>query len=326
MGKRMRRQGGFSLVEVLITLALVTILSVVALNALTPWLTFKQALDTDRKLQDVRQALQSAYEANAMAVESQAARTFMGLTNDSAVAGSACTAQTAAFTNLSQFMTESGRTAALDGFQTPLCIFITPTLTKDVEGVRIYYRMLAIVSTGQSGVLETGTAFDSATGQLTLGGDDKGVVVNGYGVQYAKYRDSLERMNRLAGLYESYFTTRFLNTADRDVSRDYFYNNTGTGGDPSGTIAPTVGWASALSVFGNSLGVSSVDATTPYENSNSIEVANYNETVTVRGSTTQVRSPVTIGTGATPPYTALLRAKLPGAADNYVVRAVVGNY
>lgn len=334
MVKHQHPQRGFSLVEILITLALVTILSVVALNALTPWLTFKQALDTDRKLQDLRQGLQSAYEANAMTVESQASKTFMGLTNDAAVAGGQCTDQSAAFsgTSLATYMTESGQGAARDGFQNPVCIFITPTLTKDVEGVRIYYRMLAVVSTGQSGLLDAGTAFDPTTGQLTLGGDDRGVVVNGYGVQYAKYRDTLDRMNRLATLYESYFTTRFLNTADRDVSRDYFYSTPGTGGDPNGTIAPTVGWTNSLLAFGSALGVSSVDTTTPYEtisaspDLNTIQVANYNESVTVRGATTTVRSPVTIGTGATPPYTALLRARLPGAADNYIVRAVVGNY
>jgi prepilin-type N-terminal cleavage/methylation domain-containing protein len=332
-----RRQAGFTLVEILITLALVTMLSVVALNVLAPWLTFKQSLDTDRKLQDMRQALQTAYAANAMAIEENPGRVLLGLNHDVAVAGSACggadgDANLAALGTapLSTYLTEAGRVATRDGTANPLCFFISPQLTRDVEGVRIYFHMLAVVSTGQNGTLDVGTTFDAATGQLTFadGSDDRGVVVNGFAVQYAKYRDTLERMNRLASLYESYFTTRFLNTADRDVSRNYFYSN-GSGGDTGGSIPATGGWTSAQSVFGSVLGVSPADAASSYEATptanNSIEVGNNQESVTANGFTTTVRSPATLGTGSTPPYTALLRARIPGAG-NYLVRAVVGNY
>lgn len=331
---KLRPQAGFSLVEVLITLALVTILSVTALNVLAPWLNFKQTLDTDRKLQDMRQSLQNAYAANAMAAENGAGagRTFLGLAHDATAAGSACDAagvNAAALGNaqLSTYLTEAGPAAANDGSANPLCFFISPQLTRDVEGVRMHYHMLAVVSTGKDGVLDVGTSFDAVTGQLSFaaGSDDRGVVVNGYAVQYEKYRDTLERMNRLASLYESYFTTRFMNTADRDVSRNYFYSN-GAGGDPGGSINATGTWTSALTVMGAVLGVSAVDATSAYETDNSIEVGNNQESVTVRGQTTTVRSPASLGTGSTPPYTALLRARLPGAADNYLVRAVVGNY
>lgn len=318
---------GFTLIEVLITLSLVTILSVVALNALTPWLLFKQSLDTDRKLQDMRQALTSAYSANAMVIDAQAPSIFLTLVSDPAIAGSACTSQEAALTGsaLSGYLTEGGVGAAKDGFASPLCFFITTPAPRDVEGVRIAYRMIAIVSAGHNGIIDEGTAIDPVTGQLTLGGDDRGVVVNGYTIQYAKYRDTLDRMNRLAILYENYFTTRFLNTADRDVSRSYFYKD-GPGGDLGGSIAATNGWTPALTAFATALGVSPVDATSAYETLNTIEVANNTETITVLGQTTSVRSPASLASGATPPYTALLRAKLPGAPDNYIVRAVVGNY
>lgn len=336
---KLSRQAGFTLVEILITLALVTMLSVVALNVLAPWLTFKQSLDTDRKLQDMRQALQMAYSANAMSVEANTGPVLLGLTHDAVTPGTACggadgDSNLAALASapLSTYLTEAGRAAARDGTANPLCFLISPQLTRDVEGVRIYFHMLAVVSTGHNGVLDVGTTFDPTTGQLTFadGSDDRGVVVNGFAVQYAKYRDTLERMNRLASLYESYFTTRFLNTADRDVSRDYFYSN-GPGGDPGGSINATGGWASAQSVFGTVLGVSPADAASSYEsvpvgaNNNIIEVGNNQESVTAGGYTTTVRSPATLGTGSTPPYTALLRARLPGAG-NYLVRAVVGNY
>lgn len=334
---KLHREAGFTLVEILITLALVTMLSLAALNVLAPWLTFKQSLDTDRKLQDMRQALQLAYSANAMGAEDNAGRVLMGLAHDAAVAGASCggadgDANLAALgaAPLSTYLTEAGRAAARDGTANPLCFFISPQLVRDVEGVRIYFHMLAVVSTGQNGILDVGTVFDPATGQLTFadGSDDRGVVVNGFAVQYKKYSDTLERMNRLASLYESYFTTRFLNTADRDVSRNYFYSN-GPGGDAGGSIAATGGWTSAQSAFGTVLGVSSADAASSYESTgtvnNQIEVGNNMESVTTGGNTTTVRSPATLGTGSTPPYTALLRARMPGAG-NYLVRAVVGNY
>jgi prepilin-type N-terminal cleavage/methylation domain-containing protein len=329
-----RAQRGFSLIEILITMALVSVLSVIALNALTPWLTFKQALDTDRKLQDLRQGLQAAYDANAMTVDVNTSNTAVllggagttGLSHDTAAAGASCNSQADALSSMSNFLTESGEVAARDGFASPVCFFITPRLQRDVEGVRIYYHTIAIVSTGQDGVLDGGTSFSQTTGQLTLGGDDRGVVINGYSLEYAKYRDTLDRMNRIAALYENYFTTRFANTADRDVTRNYFYNGSGTNGDANGTISATSGWTATLGMFGTPLGVGRSEATSAFESNNAIEVANNTESVTVRGQTTTVRSPASLGTGATPPYTAILRARLPGPADSYVVRVVVGNY
>lgn len=332
-----RRQAGFSLVEILITLALVTVLSVIALNVLGPWLNFKQSLDTDRKLQDMRQSLQTAYAANAMRAEETSGANFLGLVHDGAAPGGACGGPSgdlnlAALSSapLSTYLVEAGRAAARDGTSNALCFFVSPQLARDIEGVRIYYHMMAIVSAGKNGVIDAGTSFNASTGQLSFadGSDDRGVVVNGFAVQYAKYRDTLERVNRLASLYESYFTTRFLNTSDRDVSRDYFYSN-GPGGDAGGSISATGGWTSTQALFGTVLGVSASDASSAYEATsianNSIEVGNNQESVNVAGNTTTVRSPATLGTGSTPPYTALLRARMPGA-NNYLVRAVVGNY
>jgi prepilin-type N-terminal cleavage/methylation domain-containing protein len=340
MAKSIKAQGGFSLIEILITLALVTLLSVAALNALMPWLAFKQTLDTDRKLQDMRSTLETAYAANSMSIDIQTGATFLGLTHDPATAGNSC--GTAANLDalgqpaLSAYLKESAISSSNDGFALPLCFFVSPLLSRDVEGAKIYYHTIAIVSTGKNGTLDVGTSFDSTTGQLTLadGGDDRGVVLSGYAIQYAKYRDTLDRMNRVASLYESYFTTRFLNTADRDVSRDYFYSG-GTGGDSGGAVPATSGWTPVSTLFSAALGVSAGESTSAFEQlsgplatvyTNNIEVANYGEQIVVNGQTTRVRSPATLGTGATPPYTALLRAKLPGPADNYVVRAVVGNY
>ncbi len=333
-----RAQGGFTLVEILITLTLVTVLSVVALNALTPWLTFKQALDTDSKLQDMRQGLTAMYTANAVSIENvvSAAIAIPGatLTNDTATTGSACTAQVNAVAAMSSYLTESGVVADNDGYASPFCFLITPRLTKAVEGVQIYYHVLAVVSTGRNGVLDSGTTLNAATGQLTLAGDDKGVVINGYNIEYAKYRDTLDRLNRIGTLYENYFTTRFTNTSDRDTTRDYFYNGSGTNGDANGSVAATTGWTPALTVLSTSLGVSPLDATTTFDNqsyaSNNVELGNTTEAVTLSGSSTSVRSPANLATGATPPYTALLRARLaggtPGAGDNFVVRVVVGSY
>jgi prepilin-type N-terminal cleavage/methylation domain-containing protein len=325
MAKRVN-QKGFSLIEVLIALGLVAVLSVIALNAMTPWLKFKQTLDTDRKLQDMRQALQSAYQANAMTAEDTTGRSFLGLVHDTSGAGSACNSQANALASrFSTYLPEAADGASNDGFTNPLCFFITPQLSKSVEGVTLYYRMLAIVSTGQGGVLSSATSFDPVTGKLTLGAGNRGVVVDAYSVQYSKYRDTLERVNRISSLYETYFLTRFMNTADRDITRDYFYKN-GTSGDTGGSIYLTSAWTPTIVLFSSTLGLGAADTSSPYESSNSIDVGNNSESITINGITTTVRSPVSLTTGATPPYTALLRAKLPGPSTNYLLRAVVGTY
>ncbi|KWU17836.1 hypothetical protein [Burkholderia cenocepacia] len=311
------QRGFFSLPEVLIALAVVTLISFVVIGSVGPWLGLKQNIDNDRKMLDFRNALTSLYDTQAMAAEQQASGTFFGFTTSTIDGQGNCNVQSSPFVQLRTLINDSGTEAAHDGFGNPWCVFISPQMSSVHDGATVYYRNIGIVSAGRDGKLD-GTSRMAANGTLTLGGDDVGFVVSGYDIQAAKLKETMDRMNRIATTYEGYFTTRFLSYADRDITRDYF----STAYDSGGSILSTGGvWANTSSL--NAIGVSPSDAVTPWESNNAIQMGNNTEQV--NGIT--VRSPATSGTGVLP-YTALLRAQLPAPAGvtNYVTRVAVGNY
>lgn len=313
-----KAQQGFTLVEALVSLALITIISLVVIGALAPWVGFKQSIDTERKLQDVKQGLLSYYDANAMTVEAQGSGRFGPFQRSALTPGQGCADQLSAFESLSSKFSESAQQVAKDGYVNPWCVLVSEPLSTLRDGVTLWYRNVAMVSTGRDGKLDTKTAMDSA-GNLVTDGDDSGVVVSGYDVQAGKLNETLKRLERVSNMYETYFTTRFLANTDRDITRYYFsrtYDNTGAVPSTEGNWTPV---ASALA----SIGVASTDALTPWEQFNNIEVGNATEQI----NGVQVRSPATTGVG-TLPYTALLRARLPAPAGQtaYATQVVVGNY
>ncbi len=177
---------------------------------------------------------------------------------------------------------------------------------------------MSFVSGGPNGVVEP-TTLIRPDGTLFGDVDDLGITISGRDIQSEKLKETLRRMNRVAQMYETYFTTRYLANSSRDITIYYF----SAAGDPGAAVASTNGqWQPAAS-FLQSIGVGATDAYTPWESSNQIEVSNYNEAL--NGS--QVRSPWTSGTGVLP-YTALLRARLPSPAASpaFAVQTVIGNY
>lgn len=312
------RQRGLTLVEVLIALTVITLISVFVIGAVGPWLGLKQNIDNDRKLQDVRQALTNVYDSRAMAAEKEPPREFFGFKQSTIDGLGFCNLQASAFATLSTLISDSGQQAAKDGFGNPLCVFISPQLQAARDGATVYYRNIAIVSGGQSGKLEATTRMDDA-GVMTFGGTNVGFVISGYDIQYPKLKETLRRLSRIANTYESYFSTRFLSYADRDITRDYFSSDY----DTAGSVPSTGGnWKGAQAHLAP-IGVSAGDAYSPWESDNEILVGNSTESM--NGQT--VRSPASTGTG-TLPYTAILAARIPApdGVTAYVTRVAVGNY
>lgn len=312
-----KQRGFFSLPEVLISLAVISAISFVVIGSVGPWLGLKQNLDNDRKMLDLRNALTSLYDSQAMSAELQPSGTFFGFQTSAIDGQGNCNVQAAPFVQLKTLINDSGTEAAHDGFGNPWCIFVSPQMSAVRDGATVYYRNIGVVSPGRDGRLDPSSRM-AADGTLTLGSDDVGFVVSGYDIQAAKLKDTMDRLNRIATTYEGYFTTRFLSYADRDITRDYF----SSAYDSGGSIMSTGGvWANVASL--NAIGVSPSDAVTPWETSNTIQMGNNTESV----NGIQVRSPATSGTGVLP-YTALFRAQLPAPAGvpNYVTRVAVGNY
>jgi len=320
-----RRQAGFTLIEALVTLAIITAISMVVLGALAPWVSFKQSIDTDRKLQDIKQGMLSYYDTTAMAIEAQAGGVFGPFVRSTPANGN-CAEQSAAFSQVSGKFSESPQQLAKDGYGSPWCIFVSNALSETRDGVTLWYRNIAFVSAGRDSLLDAATSMD-AQGNLRTGGDDTGMVVSGYDIEHAKLAETFKRMSRVAAMYETYFTTRFLAYPDRDITR-YYFSTGGTGYDSSAgaAVGSTGGAWRAVGGSGgwlSGIGVSATDGVTPWEQFSNIEVGNYTESV--NGIT--ARTPQSSGTGALP-YTALLRARLPAPAGQtvYATQVVVGNY
>ena len=322
-----KRASGFTLVEIVVALSILTLISAFLLNALGPWLNFKQKIDNDRKLMEVKTIFTTIYERNAWSVETNAGAVFTfsgGVLNNSPMNGSICVSQMAVLTGLSQYFSDGLPAGEQDGYGSPFCFLISPQLSQNMNGSTLYYHNIAVVSMGRDGKKNAGTVLD-ATGALTLAGDDSGVLVNGFSVQSRKYVETAARLDRVAKAYEQYFTTRFLANPGRDVYIDYFADSNPTG-NWDGTVAgaSVTGTQGAFQdIFGHlgALGISPEDARSAWESNNTMYVGNYDETVP--GTTVKVRSSAG---GVAPPYTAVLYAELPGPAGTNLIKTVMGTY
>ena len=313
-------QRGFTLIEVLVSLVLITLISVAVMGSLGPWLSFKEKLDTQKKLTDAQAAITLAYTANAMSIDSNGAQVIQlangGQMVSSAIQNGRCVNNLATWQAISSFLPEGPTNSSLDGFQQPLCVFISNQLSTSSPGATLYYHVIAIVSLGTAGVLNPGTNFNYQTGALNTAGDNTGILVNGYAVQSDKLAQTQKTLDKLSSAYETYFTSQYLSTASRDVTIDYFSNAS----DPNGSIPSTGGqWQSAYNIL-QGLGIGPKDAQSPYEQNNTILVGNYNESL--MGTT--VRSNVSYN--GQPPFTAMLAAPVPSPDGEYLIEIVNGNY
>lgn len=323
--RTLSRNRGMTLIEIMVALALMTVISLVVLGALTPWIGMKQKMDTERKLQDVRNGMLALYKDNAMAVDTlDADRRFRGFTVSAVVPGPAqdpdlvtCASQAAAFQANSSYFSDAPTEASQDGYKNPWCIEISDIQNSVESGTTLTHRSIAIISTGPNGRRDARTTF--INGVLSLDGDDLGVTINGRDIQAKKLQETLTRMAHIGQTYETYFTSRYLSNESRDIGLYYF----SSAYDTDGLVGTSQGrWAPASTLLRN-IGVAGAASLSAWETDSEIEVGNTNEAV----NGVQTRSPASNAGPNALPYTALLRAKIPSPTnDAYVMQVVIGNY
>lgn len=312
------RVRGFTLTELAIVLAVMVPLVLFVLDVLGPMLAFQGGLDNRRQLAEVRQAFLAAYRDNPVSVDGEAGARFVlpGGTIEPVVpdpTSGRCASGPATLAPLARYLSQSASTAFRDGFAAPMCLLMTERLARSISGVDAFYRVIAIVAPGQNGRLDTignCTTGLSAGGELTLCGDDEGVLVDGFNIAADLLRQTLARMQLVATAYQAYFQSR----AQADPSRDASINYFASGGTPaerwdaSGPMplsacgAPSPLLLPAGPGPAATLGLSNVDVTDLYG-----QVMQYDN------CSNEVRNPQNADAARqVPPYTASIVTTLPG--------------
>lgn len=315
---------GFTLAEVLVVLAMLSLLTVLTLNITGPWIAFRAQAETDQQLLSIHSAVEAYYETNSAAIESAGPtggnQTFGIFVNNPYNAGN-CPGQTGAFQQIAVALPQGPAASGRDAYRNNYCVMVR-TGSATVDGVTVHHRAVAFISPGRDGAVSAATTLEPTTMTLTLDGDDRGIVFATLPSVMKKLAVTRERLSTVARTYEIFFTARFLANSSRDLTVYYFSAGSGAGNDTGNPVATTSGnWApvrTALSPIGIGADLSVTPWGTP------IEVGNHSETV----AGLQVRTPDSAGFGQLP-YTALLRAALPtppGFPQSYAARLAVGGY
>ncbi|MDA8191408.1 MAG: type II secretion system protein [Gammaproteobacteria bacterium] len=253
------RARGFTLVEILVALAVLVILGAVLYPALMGEIHFSERATTRARLTVLRRAVNEAYMRHAMAIDTLAPRantialntaSTYTLTTGAAFQPGNPDAFQNGFQMLAQYADTPTRALVTDGFGRPWAVFVSDPLTTVKDGVTLTYHTIAFVSNdggpenAQGQILNAATTFDPTTGVLTLGGHDVGVIINGAVVERRLLRRTLRTMRLIAGEYATFFTTQYESNINRDISVDYFASA------PPGSTNPAL-WDSA-SPIGNS--------------------------------------------------------------------------
>lgn len=307
---RLRGSAGFTLIELLIALVTLTLMLSLVAPSLGPFINYDQRKTTLRKLEQVRAAMLLGYRDNAFTMEGTdlARLTFNGMAINhgaTAAAGSPGT-----FSGLARYSQLSPDQMVVDGYNRPVRVFVSNRLSRPVHGQQVFFRMAAVVSTGENGSLHPSTTFDVDTGVFTLGGDDMGVVIDGFEVQRELFDLTFKRLTRVADAYQAYFQARYLSDPTRDISINYFAS-----AQPDGTTSPRWDTGGSFRTSGGSAAaLGTLNADVSLGMSEAEYVDGWGNNITVDNSSAAVRHPNNATVAMqTPPYSVRIGSTLPGA-------------
>ncbi len=273
---------------------------------------FVQRFETTSRLKDLRVSFEKAYREQMSAVEAVATATFTTsdgvLTNQiPSVVTNLCASSATTLNAVGRYLPDAPTKMMQDAFNRPLCFFITTRQTISIDGIPATFRSIAIVSAGVDGRIDLTTAL-SATGALTLGGDDEGVVVDGRFLTANQYKETAQKMAKIVQALQTMFQSRYLSNLSRDPSVDYFVNST-----PAGTASPRYASGSPIVTTGGAaVTMTSINAHTALGLSTDDVTDGFGQTINIDNSSNDVRHP---DNGApaqtTPPFTTRISTTLP---------------
>ncbi|MDE3021185.1 MAG: prepilin-type N-terminal cleavage/methylation domain-containing protein [Pseudomonadota bacterium] len=232
--QRSAAQGGFTLIEIIIALIVITLITGMIASSFGPWAKYKAKVDTENQLASIQQALTTAYEDNAAAIDNVSTAT---ITLPGGNIASTAVATSTTFQPLISYSSMSPAAMYRDGYSKPLTVFVSNQLTTTIDNTVLSYHVIAVVSSGQRMGAEKST-FDPNTGILTLDPSETGIVINGLNIQYALYQQTMTKLQNIAKLYSNYYESRYMNDPSRSYGIDYFANTNGG----SGAVSSNTSW------------------------------------------------------------------------------------
>lgn len=317
------RQRGFTLPEMMVSVSLMALLVLPLYQMLVPALDARAKVETDARLEILRVAALSAYKAELTTIDAQAGANLTlatgAMTPVVANASGACPSTSTTFAPLARYLQMSSTDAYRDGWGQGLCVLMTSRQSTTQSGITYFFHNYAFVSPGRDGAIDAGTALSATS--FTLGGDDKGVFIDGRSFVASQVDIALAQVQRAAAAVQSYFLARYLANTDRDTAINYFARRNKAGAisgefDTQGALVNTGGSAISMLTQGIdvALGLTQLDLTTPW-----------GTTLLLDNSSDATRHPENATTTLrTPPFTAQVSTTLPSGAT--IVRTAVGTY
>jgi prepilin-type N-terminal cleavage/methylation domain-containing protein len=227
----MKVEQGFTLIELAVSLIIISLLTFLMSEQFGPFLNYKQRVDTERRLGVLDAAFKSAYRAEFTSIATTDEAKLVLDAGEIEPAGpnadGTCSSNANTLQAMARYLNMALPDSFVDGGGAPLCFFISPQLTGAVDSTQILYHRIAVVAPGFDRRINSvtgcpGSGFDDDM-NLRLCGDDRGFLLSGEDVVAEQARAVIKKIERVARAYEVFFQTRYLQNASRNPSLNYFY-------------------------------------------------------------------------------------------------------
>lgn len=240
MYKNMKKQRGFSLLEIIIAISLLMILISATQPIIGRLIDFRSNILTETNINILGDGVREWYSQNAWEF-GQAEDSVLSLPDSGNITHNSGTIGDG-WERLS--INSAGSINYLkDGYGHSYRVFVSDPQVQEYRGVLVPYHTIALVSSNGNAeviddelVSEVASNFDKATGKITINNNESVYIVNGFSVQKENIDISIDRIERIARNYETFYRTNF-STKEREPAINYFANN---GTDPRWDVSSPV--------------------------------------------------------------------------------------
>lgn len=257
----MRKHGGFSFVEVLLVISLLSMFSLVVSYYGKDIVDIQQRTDSSSRVIDIAKKIETHYIQNAWNVESEVSDKYFVSGTDYLLNNTYTKESNLAWVKLAKGM-GIGKASYLDGYNRPYKILISNRLEYYYGGVLIPYRTISFVSNNGGDVIGDEQVIKStidSNGTIKLASGETASIFNSLDISIKKFDESKRKVESIASLYSQYYWGK-VNKGVGDASINYFAGGSGSpmpdvSWDPSSIIKPTCAGLPSMTIDAKSAGV-----------------------------------------------------------------------